>query len=439
MPRPVLALVLWALAVFAAEFSGCSRPEPPLATVGKQVVRNADFRAYLERTYPPERLARIRANVADRQQALEDYLDTVAVLAKARQRGIDQETRFKQAVRLMQMKTLSRLLTERYRERLVRGSQVSPEEVKAYYDQHRAEFAVEPRFTARHLLVYVKGNPAFPDQGRSDAEARAKAKQALAELRAGKSWDEVARTYSDEVPTRQKGGLIRDGQFGYFAPEVEHALRTQELGQPGEVIKSMFGYHVLQVEDRITERVPRPFAEVEASLTERLSARRGAEAGAAFMAPLRQEIGFELTEAGRRDLPLLDETAVAPQEVLARVAKKPIHEEDFRWFLQDALIPSQRPTAYSRPGARPAMLSSYLDQLVLEAKARREGLDRTQEYSKMRASAVEGLLLEFMQERDKAGPFCQCGPSEAERQAEQRKYFARVRAEVGLKVVGGPG
>jgi hypothetical protein len=180
-------------------------PGTPLARLGDKVIREADFQGYLSRAHP-EQIAEIRRSRPARQSALDEYLDLLAMVAKARRAGIDQELRFKKALELMEMKVLSQLVTERHRGRLLVVSRVPPEEVKAHYVRHQAEFTEEPRFTAHHLLVYVKGNPAFPEKGLAEAEAQARAERALAALRAGESWEAVARTYSDEVPTNQHAG-----------------------------------------------------------------------------------------------------------------------------------------------------------------------------------------------------------------------------------------
>jgi hypothetical protein len=357
-------------------------------------------------------------------------------VAKARAKGIDEETRFKKAAELMDMKLLAQLVTDRHRDGILQKSQTTPEQIRAYYDQHQSQFLEEPRFTARHLVVYVKGNPAFPDKGQSDAEARKKAEQALSKLRAGATWDEVVAAYSDEV-TKSRGGLIRDAQFGHFAPEVERAVRAQELGKPGNVVRSAFGYHILQVEARILEKRAQPFEKVAELCAERLTEERSSEAAKAFISPIREEMGLTTTDAGQRDTSLLREDDVAPTEVLAQLGGRKVLESDFRWFLEDAVLPSQRTLAYSRPGARLAILSSFLDMLVLQAKARKEGLDKTPEYLRRRASTEDGLLSEFMQERDKVSPRYQHGLSDEEQKRVRREYFDRVRAEVHLVVTGG--
>lgn len=403
--RGLFSFVIPALLFFAGDTPSAVKTEASLATLGNKLIWDAEFQYYLINLYPPEKVEEINRKHLERQKALKEYLDLLAIAAKARREGIDKEMRFKKALELMEVKILSRLVTERHREHILRSSRVSPDEVKAYYGRHKNEITQEPRFTAHHLLVYVKGNPAFPEKGLGESEARAKAYKALAELRAGRSWDEVTKNYSDEITRNHNGGLIRDGRFGYFAPEVENAVRKQELGKPGEVVKSVFGYHILQVKERITERTPQPFEKVKDFLKERLTQPRLAEAQKAFITPIRDEVGFKVMEAAMRDAFLLDDEAVAPDEILAEIGGKQIIESDFQWFLKDALMPQQRISVYSRPGARLAMLNSFLDMLVLEAKARKDGVDKSPGFIRDRAIMEENLLSDFMRERDNPSSF----------------------------------
>lgn len=426
--------LLLALSAAAASDSG---PQTPLATLEGKLIYEADFQQYLRRTSSPERLAELQRSASDRQGALDEYLDTLAIVTKARRAGIGEEVRFKKALELMEMKALSQLVIERHRDRLRKAAEVPRAELKAFYERHKAELVEEPRFTAHHVLVYVEGNPAFPEKGLADQLARARAEKALLALRAGERWEVVARSFSDEVPTNQHAGLIRDAQFGYFAPEMEQAVRSQALGRPGNVIRSAFGYHVLEVVERTLERAPQPFERVKEMLTDRLARARAEKARVAVMAPIAREVGFKMTEAGTRDVPLLDEKAVAPDEVLAEVGGRKVLESDFRWFLKDAVVPEQRTSAYARPSARSGMLGSYLDMLVLEAKARKDGLDRTESFELRRTSMQESLLTEFMRARDRVGPFCGCQQTDEARHAAQREYSERVRAEMGLEVARG--
>ena len=411
---------------------GVARTQPAIATIGHDAIRESDFQHYVDSAFQAERAAQIRLEPAARAQALRDYLDNVAIAERARRGGIDQDQRFTKAVELMEMKLLAQAMTDRHRESILQNSQVLPEELSEYYQLHQHDFLLEPRFTAHHLLVYVKGNPAFPDQGLPDDRARAKATEALTKLKRGESWQEVAKRYSDDVATRQRAGLIRDGQFGYRAPEVEQALRTQKLGMPGKLIKTVFGYYVFEVKERVVEPLPKAFEDVKGVLNEQLTQERSASARQRFMTPIWAEVGFRLTDVGKLDVSLLDELAVPPSAVLAEVAGRPIRESDFRWFCKDALLPSRRVSAYSRPGARQSMLSSFLDMLVLEAKARKDGLDKLPDFRQQRMAMRDMLLFEFVQERDQVGPAHQRGKSDDELAQAQRAYLDHLRAEARL-------
>ena len=412
-----------------------SKMTEPVATLGDgRIVREQDFQMYLRQIHPLDEIDAVNRDPDARRRALDDYLDVVAVSVKAREEGITQETRYVKAVALMESKLLSHMMASRHRDERLEKGQVFPEEVRAYYEAHKHAYTDAPHFTAHQLVVYVKGNPAFPDKGREAAEARATASKALAALLSGSGWDEVAKTYSDEVAKHRKGGLIRDGRFGFFPPEVEQAVKTQPIGVPGEVIRSVFGYHVIEVVERVVTPVPRPFATVEKMLTEQLSREREEAANEAFMAPIRAEMGLEVTEAGRAAGSLWSRRRADGGAILAMIGGKPVLESDVEWFLKDALIPSQRVGADARPGARQAMLRAFWDIAVLAAKARKEGLDKTPEFLGNRAVMAQRLLVEFMQARDGADPLHRCGSAAGECGTQAAAYFARVRNTVGLEV-----
>jgi hypothetical protein len=61
--------------------------------------------------------------------------------------------------------------------------------VRRFYEEHKSEYTRAPSFSARQVLVYVRGNPAFPERGLPESQARSKAQPALKRLRAGQSWD----------------------------------------------------------------------------------------------------------------------------------------------------------------------------------------------------------------------------------------------------------
>jgi len=91
---------------------------------------------------------------------------------------------------------------------------------------------------ARHILV-------------NTAE---EARQILSQLQAGGDFASLARTYSQDVSTRDAGG-----DLGFFpqgiltAPEVEAAAFALQPGQISDVIPSSMGYHIVQVIERVPD------------------------------------------------------------------------------------------------------------------------------------------------------------------------------------------
>ncbi len=91
---------------------------------------------------------------------------------------------------------------------------------------------------ARHILV------------NTEAEAR----QILSQLQAGGDFVSLARTYSQDVSTRDTGG-----DLGFFprgiltSPEVEAAAFDLQPGQISDVIQSGMGYHIVQVIERVPD------------------------------------------------------------------------------------------------------------------------------------------------------------------------------------------
>lgn len=100
------------------------------------------------------------------------------------------------------------------------------------------------------FLVRQRLEAAVTQDDALNAEKRKKAEEALAELQAGKAFKDVAIAYSEDpnvATTFGDRGLIGSG---LLPKEVEDAAFALKAGETSEVIKSVFGYHVLRVTDR---------------------------------------------------------------------------------------------------------------------------------------------------------------------------------------------
>jgi parvulin-like peptidyl-prolyl isomerase len=102
------------------------------------------------------------------------------------------------------------------------------------------------QISARHILVAYKGGQrAAEDVTRTKEEARALATQILADVRAGKNWDELWKQYSNE-PGGQPGGNLGIFGRGQMVPAFEKAAFALKVDELSEVVETPFGFHVVQ-------------------------------------------------------------------------------------------------------------------------------------------------------------------------------------------------
>jgi peptidyl-prolyl cis-trans isomerase D len=123
--------------------------------------------------------------------------------------------------------------------------QPTQQQIQAYYNQHQSEFQTPEQARSRHILISV---PAGAD-AKTDAAARAKAEDVLKQLQAGGDWNALAKKYSDDPGSKDKGGELGFAQRKTMVPEFDNAIFTQKIGDI-KIVKSQFGYHVVQVEER---------------------------------------------------------------------------------------------------------------------------------------------------------------------------------------------
>lgn len=130
------------------------------------------------------------------------------------------------------------------------NSLVTDEDIAKAFEAAKADYAV---YNVRHVLVQTteqNQETGETKELRTDEEALARAKEAKAKLEAGESWDAVAKQYSDDPGSKDKGGLYENVEGGGWVEAFKKAAFEQELNKIGEPFKSDHGYHVMVVEKR---------------------------------------------------------------------------------------------------------------------------------------------------------------------------------------------
>ena len=163
----------------------------------------------------------------------------------------------------------------------------SQQAVQQYYNEHQSDYSVPEQAQSRHILISV---PPHAD-AKTDAAARAKAEMVLKLLRAGGSWTDLAKKYSDDPGSKGSGGELGFAQRGKMVPEFDNAIFTQKIGDI-EIVRSNFGYHIVQVEAR-TPAHTQALSDVQASIVATLTRQAEAAAQEQLCAATRRRGGEE--------------------------------------------------------------------------------------------------------------------------------------------------
>jgi peptidyl-prolyl cis-trans isomerase D len=145
---------------------------------------------------------------------------------------------------------------------------VSESELQQAYNQEQERFRTPDRVKVRHILLNTTDKPK-----EEDAKIKAKADSLLKQLRAGADFAELAKKNSEDPVSRDKGGDLDWVVRGQTVPEFENAAFALKPKQISEVVKTQYGYHILQVLDREQARL-RPFEEVKTELATELKRQR---------------------------------------------------------------------------------------------------------------------------------------------------------------------
>jgi peptidyl-prolyl cis-trans isomerase D len=123
--------------------------------------------------------------------------------------------------------------------------QPTQQQIEQYYNDHKSQYMKQEEVDSRHILISVPAN-ATPQQ--TDA-AKAKADSILKQLQGGADFAALAKKYSDDPGSKDKGGELGFVQRGTMVPSFDNAIFTQPVGAL-TIVKSQFGFHIVQVEKR---------------------------------------------------------------------------------------------------------------------------------------------------------------------------------------------
>lgn len=210
-----------------------------LATVnGRQITEN-DIQEAIKR-FPKEQQAYL-ATEQGKKQLLEQLISFEVFYNYGKEMEYDKTKEYTTAIEIMERDALTQFSVNK----VISQAELTDKEVEDYYNANKANFVVGEMISAKHILV--------------DTEELAK--EVAEEIKNGMTFGDAATKYST-CPSKAQGGNLGKFGKGQMVPEFEEAAFNLEIGKVSEPVKTQFGYHLIQVEEK-QEATEKSFDEVK--------------------------------------------------------------------------------------------------------------------------------------------------------------------------------
>ena len=204
----------------AASPAWAADKNPLVAEVNGTKVTQSDLALY-QRSLPPQMAAQAP------YEALQDMVvNNILVADQARKEGLEKDPEVRQ---LYQQVLVKVWMNKHLR------AEITPDLIKATYDNYLASAKPEDEVRARHILT----------------ETEEQAKAVIADLKKGADFAETAKSKSKDPSAKQNGGDLGYFTKGEMVPQFSEAAFAMSAGQLSDApVQSQFGWHVIKVEDR---------------------------------------------------------------------------------------------------------------------------------------------------------------------------------------------
>lgn len=236
--------------LFACGSGGKKGQDGVLAIVDGDRITESMFRKEAENL--PPYIRPIVDTPSGRAQFLESLITRDLLMREAVRRGVERRSevraRLEQARRSILLEALLREVGEK-------ATGLSDEALRKYYEENRAGFEEGERVRVRHIL--------FKEQRKAEETARRAGK--------GEAFDQLMKEAEAAGGSAADLGLIERGAFDKEFEDAAFEAKEDSVVGP---IKTIYGYHVLRVQEKRQAGIP-PFEEVKDKIAAEL--REGAQ------------------------------------------------------------------------------------------------------------------------------------------------------------------
>jgi len=177
-----------------------------------------------------------------KRQFADDYIRMKLLAAEGVKAGLDKDPEVQSQLALLK----ENLIAQAELKKMDSALAVSDADLQKYYDAHKSEYE---EVKARHILIAFKGSPAAQAGKKelTEDEAKAKAEDLRKQIVGGADFAALAKKESDDVGSGSQGGDLGSFTHGQMVPEFEKAAFEAKVGDVTPVVRTQYGYHIIQV------------------------------------------------------------------------------------------------------------------------------------------------------------------------------------------------
>lgn len=277
---------------------------PIVARVGDFVITGKQVEDKIRQVQGPSTVEGALANPDQMQIALNSVMDQLVWGQAARDAGYADDPSIKRDVELYAAEQMAK----KYLADTV-DKQATPteQEIQDFYRENQEHYIRPIRVACRHIQF----------------SSEAKARQVLAQLKAGGDFQALARQYSEDSATRDLGGAMgyvtrQDGAMGLGKdPLFLDPVLAMSKGQLSDVIHSSSAYHIVLCEDK-DGGDPLTLDEVRDDVIRRFKPKKFAEVYNQTLGDLRRKYHAEIDEANFNSFVGIKDSAERIWQMLAQ-------------------------------------------------------------------------------------------------------------------------
>jgi peptidyl-prolyl cis-trans isomerase C len=142
------------------------------------------------------------------------------------------------------------LLSLLYEKQIVGKTKISRAEIDSFYKEHQDEFWETPELAkTSHILARVKADSSDSNFFEEDQKAKEKLTELKRRIDQGEDFATLAKEYSDDETTKDKGGLLGNLPRGMIIPEFQNVVFSLKPGEVSQPVRTSDGYHLILVSE----------------------------------------------------------------------------------------------------------------------------------------------------------------------------------------------